>query len=77
MTTLILGIDVSKKNLDVFDSHFQKHIQFFNTAEGIEKLIQRYSSLQDKKAIIESTGSYQRLIHQKLEQAGFAVSIAL
>ena len=75
MTTIILGIDVSKKNLDVFDSHFQKHIKFFNTTEGIEKLIQRYSSSQNKKVIIESTGSYQRLIHQKLEQAGFVVSI--
>lgn len=75
MTTIILGIDVSKRNLDVFDSHFQKHIQFFNTTEGIEKLIQRYPSFQDKKVIIESTGSYQRLIHQKLEQAGVAVSI--
>ena len=75
MTAIIFGIDVSKQNLDVFDSHFQKHIQFFNTTEGIEELIQHYSSFGNKRVIIESTGNYQRLVHHKLEQAGFAVSI--
>lgn len=75
MTAIILGIDVSKQNLDVFDNYFQKHIQFSNTTEGIEKLIQHYSDFGNKKAVIESTGVYQRLVHQKLEREGFAVSI--
>jgi transposase len=75
MTTLTLGIDVSKQNLDVFDSHFQKHQRLKNTGEDMDQLINLYASFQDKQAIIESTGVYQRLIHQKLEEAGFRVCI--
>ena len=75
MASITLGIDVSKQNLDVFDNHFQTHKIFKNTPEGIQDLIQQYAAFQDKKAILESTGVYQRLPHQKLEQAGFKVCI--
>lgn len=71
--TRILGIDISKKKLDVYDSKEQKHRLFPNTQAGIEKIIQTYQSLEPVKAIIESTGIYQRLVHKMLEQAGFNV----
>ena len=73
--TIILGVDVSKQNLDVFDNHFQKHSIFSNTHEGIQKLIKTYQEYKLKKVIIESTGVYQRLVHKTLEQAGFEVCI--
>jgi transposase len=72
---ITVGIDVSKHNLDVFDNHFQKHNKFSNTLEGIAELIKKYNSLDCKQVIIESTGIYQRLLHQKLEEAGFKVCI--
>jgi transposase len=70
---LTLGIDVSKAHLDVFDSKERKHRRFPNTQEGIEKLIDTYQGEEEKKAIIESTGVYQRLVHRLLEQARFKV----
>jgi len=74
--TIILGIDVSKYNLDVFDSHSQKYHKFSNTSDGLEKLVQHYKSLnQPKKVIMESTAVYQRLSHKTLEQAGFEVCL--
>jgi transposase len=75
MPTLTLGIDVAKQNLDVFDAHFQNHQRFANTLEGIEEVIKKYASFEGKQVIIESTGVYQRLAHQKLEQAGFTVCV--
>ena len=75
MTKLTLGIDVSKQNLDVFDSHSKKHHQVPNTPQGIQDWMQNYADPQDIQVIIESTGIYQRLVHQKLEQAGFKVYI--
>ncbi len=75
MTILTLGIDVSKQNLDVFDSVSQRHHKVPNTLKGLQQLIELYVDLQDKHAIIESTGIYQRLAHQHLEKAGFKVCI--
>ena len=98
MAILTLGIDVSKKNLDIFDSHSKKHRQFPNTAGGIDKMAQQIYSFKandadnsqavlcsdeqvpdqqasTRQAIIESTGVYHRLVHQKLEEVGFKVCI--
>jgi transposase len=73
--TIILGIDISKRKLDVYDSKEQKHRLFPNTQAGIEKIIQTYQSSDPVKVIIESTGTYQRLVHKILEQAGFNVCL--
>ena len=70
---ITLGIDVSKANLDVFDSKDKKHRRFANTTRGIQELIKIYPVEIEKKAILESTGVYQRLVHKLLEQAGFKV----
>jgi transposase len=67
--TLILGIDVAKQTLDVFDSHDHKHHNFNNNQEDITQLINLYQNFSQKRAIIESTGVYQRLIHKKLGEA--------
>ncbi len=72
---ITFGIDVCKATLDVFTSKDKKHRQFPNTQEGIEELIKAYQSEEEKRVIIESTGVYQRLVHQLLSQAGFKVSL--
>jgi transposase len=72
---IILGIDVSKQKLDVYDSKEQKHRLFPNTQAGIENIIQTYKNLDSIKVIIESTGIYQRLVHKILAQAGFNVCL--
>jgi transposase len=75
MTILTLGIDVAKHNLDVFNSHNQKHQRFANTQQGLQQIIDLYGGFADKQVILESTGVYQRLVHQQLEQAGFKVCV--
>ena len=75
METIIIGIDISKQHLGVFDTHLQKHLRFFNTREGIKNLIQHYAAFDNKKAIIESSGIHHRLVHQLLEEEGFFVNI--
>jgi transposase len=75
METIIIGIDVSQEDIGAFDSHLQKHLYFFNTREGIQELIQHYASFSHKKAIIESNGRHEHLVHQRLDAEGFFVSL--
>ncbi len=73
--TVIIGIDVSKHSLDVYDSTQQKHLCFANTNEGIQSLISVYSNYENIKVIMESTGVYQRLAHKTLEMEGYQVCV--
>jgi len=71
----ILGIDVSKHCLDCYDSFTQKNQTFSYTSKGIEELVKFYMTLNIDKVIMESTGSYHKLIHKILSQKGFFVTI--
>lgn len=73
--TTIIGIDVSKHSLDIYDPAQQKHLCFANTNEGIQALISACSQYKDTKFIMESTGVYQRLAHKILEIAGYQVCV--
>lgn len=73
--TLIIGIDVSKHALDVYDSTQQKHLRFANSNEGIQALISAYSNYETIKVVMESTGVYQRFAHKTLEMAGYQVCV--
>jgi transposase len=72
--TNILGIDISKQYLDMYDLEKKKHLVFPNTSQGIEEIISLYQG-QPLQVILESTGVYQRLAHQLLERAGFKVCV--
>lgn len=63
---ITIGIDVSKKNLDVYDSFHQKHKTYPNTDDGVKALISTYTSHDPAtcRLVLESTGVYQRLIQQ-------------
>ncbi|MBY0501367.1 MAG: IS110 family transposase [Alphaproteobacteria bacterium] len=73
--TVIIGIDVSKHSLDVYDSTQQKHLCFANTNGGIQSLISVCSNYENIKVIMESTGVYQRLAHKTLEMKGYQVCV--
>ncbi len=72
---LVIGIDVSKHTLDVYDSAQKKHLSFTNTLDGMQTLISSYTEYKNIKVIMESTGIYQRLAHTILETAGYQVHI--
>lgn len=74
MESITVGVDVSKKFLDIFDSQSQKHIRFFNTKEGCDKLLSRYTP-NNTKIIMESTGVYQNELQKAATQHGITVHI--
>lgn len=73
--TVVIGIDVAKNWLDVYDSLKKKHLRFTNTVQGIQELASSYSECKVIKVIMESTGVYQRLAHNLLEEKGYQVCV--
>lgn len=74
--SIIVGIDVSKKFLDLFDSCKNKHIRFNNDKKGIDAILKHVADFGDDiKFIIESTGVYQNMLQNILLTNGFKVYI--
>jgi transposase len=55
-----IGIDVSKKNLDVFILPKKRFMQFKNNENGIKMLIKTVQSLSNVLIVMESTGGYEK-----------------
>jgi len=67
-TELFIGVDVSKKYLDVAFGHREdapvERIQ--NTPDQVAQLVARLQQLQPVLIVLESTGSYERLLLTRL-----------
>jgi len=67
----VVGIDVSKHTLDVFDAASGRAEQIANAAEAVRELADRLAAL-GRFVVLEATGSYDRRLRQALETAGVA-----
>lgn len=70
-----IGIDVSKKILDVFILPKKKYIQVENNARGIMKLIKEFHLYSEPLIVMESTGGYEKEVAQALAKEKFSVAI--
>jgi transposase len=67
----VVGIDVSKHHLDVFDAALGRGERLANTAEAIAALAERWAG-SGRTVVFEATGHYDRALRQGLEAAGVA-----
>ena len=67
----VVGIDVSKHHLDVFDAALGRGERLNNTAEAIAALAGRWAGT-DRTVVFEATGHYDRTLRRGLEAAGIA-----
>lgn len=65
----VVGIDVSKHHLDVFDAALGRGERLANTAEVIAELAGRWAG-SGRTVVLEATGHYDRALRQGLEAAG-------
>lgn len=72
---LFVGIDVSKDKLDVGFDPTGEYMVFDNTADGIDKLIQKLEELSPLRIVIEATGGYESYVVGKLLNAGLSCSV--
>ena len=69
----IIGIDISKAHLDMFDQNGQTHRQWDNTARGIGALIKGLLKREEEcQLIFEATGPYHKALEAGLVKAGIA-----
>jgi transposase len=65
----VVGIDVSKHTLDVFDARLGRGERVANACEAVQALAGRFAAL-GRFVVLEATGSYDRRLRQALEAAG-------
>lgn len=66
---LCVGIDISKKQLDVAINPGDQTITCPNTEDGIQKLVRRLQKLNPQIILLEATGGYEFLIVAALREA--------
>jgi transposase len=66
---LFVGIDISKKRLDVALAPTNKTFNYPNNKTGIQKLVQRLQNLNPELTLLEATGGYEYLLVAALRDA--------
>ena len=76
-TQSIIGIDVSKHKLDLYDVVQRQHQTVPNEARAIKQLHKTLKQRSDKVlCVMEYTGGYEKQAHRLLSEAGLAVHVA-
>jgi transposase len=70
-----VGIDVSKKILDVVILPLKQHLQWNNDQTGIKKLVEKLKHLSNVMVVMEATGGYEKPTAQALAKAGLDVAV--
>jgi transposase len=71
----VVGIDVSKKSLDIFIDTLEQRFTLDNNDQAIAALTQRLKASQVRLVVIEATGRYHRRVAATLLAADIATSV--
>jgi transposase len=74
-TSKFVGIDVSKRRLDVAVGEKEAFWSETNTEKGIARVVERLQKVAPVLIVIESTGGLERGVLSALTQAGLAVAL--
>jgi len=70
-----IGIDVSKKSLDISGPGKSFPMQVANDAKGVSKLMARLSEVSPDVIVCEPSGGYERLLATALREAGLPIVV--
>jgi transposase len=73
--TTFIGLDIGKAVIEVHVASPNLRLTVSNDRRGITSLIKQLRRLPVPHAIMEATGGYERLCHERLAAAGVATSI--
>ena len=69
-----IGIDISKKKLDISFSD-NETVSYDNNLSGFKQLSKQISNKKSTRVVMEATGGYERALVQFLQEEGIAVSV--
>lgn len=73
--SVFVGIDVSKKALDVVLRPTGEYVTRANDAPGIHALVEQLRTLSPDLIVLEATGGYERNLVRALREAGLPVAV--
>lgn len=73
LPNIFVGIDISKKNLDVHFNPLNKSFRIENSSAGIEELLKALSSYKVDQIVCESSGGYEYLLIKTLRNEQYKV----
>jgi len=68
---VVVGVDVSKKHLDIYINPVGKSIQISNSQQGISKLFAQLSKHIVEQVAFESSGGYEYLLQKNLAEKNY------
>ena len=74
-SSILIGIDVSKAQLDIRVRPTGMREKFSNDKAGIKALVERLSSLKPVLIVLEATGNLERAVARALVSGGFPLTI--
>ena len=74
-SSVFIGIDVSKNQLDVAIRPHQVSFAVTNNDAGIQELVQRCRELEPVSIVLEATGGYENMVALALGAAGLPISV--
>jgi len=72
---IIVGIDISKKNLDIQIQEDGPYFTCGNDLTGIDKVVEKLRSVQPALIVLEATGGYEKAVVSALVEAELPVTI--
>jgi transposase len=72
---VFVGIDVSKRELDVWVHNEEGSYEFHNDAEGIGELVRFMQHHSPTVVVVEATGGYERRMVAEMVSAGMPVAV--
>lgn len=75
MVDVVVGIDVSKRRLDVLIGSKGKHFAVANDAAGLAELVGKLQGCAVKLCVLEATGGLEQAAVVHLQEQGIAVSV--
>lgn len=70
LAEVFVGVDISKKNLDVYMYPLKKSFRIKNCKQGIASLLRRFKNENICKIVCESSGGYEYKMLQALAKSG-------
>lgn len=76
-SSVFVGIDISKKSLDVAIYGENTLSQFFNDADGIPQLVAFLLEKQPALVVVEATGGYEKALVRALQLASIPIAVVM
>ena len=75
MEDVVVGIDISKDQLDIFVLPFQDSFSVSRDGEGLERLLAQLPSLPLKLVVMEATGGFETIVAAALAAAKLPLAV--